>query len=111
MRIPYFLGILALLVACSSTKNMDSSKLDAPLRRALEALDESAPDILQVMVKCQAAVNDDRRADLEATGASIGTVAGDIVTMRATKAQITSLANLELVTSVSLSTTSKPLNQ
>ena len=102
--------LLVTILACSASDTMVLQKLDAPLRTALDRVDDTSAEQLGVLVQCTGTISEGDRTSLEQTGCTVRTVAGDIATVRATKSQIAQLSQLEIVTLISLSNTSAPIN-
>ncbi len=104
---PMKLSLLVLLFAslsCAPKPEPDAgaisdfdwlAKCDLPLRRSLEAAVDST--VLSFTGQSEALLNSALRDEIEATGVVVGSVIGDIFTMRGSKAQVQKVARLPFV--------------
>lgn len=99
-----------LFLSCSSTRQIENKKFDAPLKQKLSEIEKNNSDeIVKVFVKCSRTINQEMRFSLEKTGVAVESVMGDIFTGSGTAQQIRRLGALEIVNQVNLSTKSKLL--
>ncbi|MCK6621109.1 MAG: hypothetical protein HUU32_11975 [Calditrichaceae bacterium] len=101
---PALLFVLMFFLACASSRSDKSEKLDAPLRLKVETAEKSASEEpIQVLGKCSQPISEEMRSQLEASGATIHTVTGDIFTATGTARQIRELARHDYVIQLALS--------
>lgn len=84
-------------------------KMDTPLRQKLAQMESAeSTALVQVFVRCDKPITDSDVAALKATGATVGSVAGDVCTVRGLPAQIKDLTLLEFVRKLELDTQNLP---
>lgn len=101
---PALLFVLMFFLACASSRSDKPEKFDAPLRLKVETAEKSASEEpIQVLGKCSQPLTEEMRSQLEASGATIHTVTGDIFTATGTARQIRELAKHDYVIQLALS--------
>ncbi|MFZ0390094.1 MAG: hypothetical protein WAN36_06505 [Calditrichia bacterium] len=105
-----FLLMGLILFGCSNSKLVENNKMDAPLKNKISELEKSNDqEVIQVFGKCGQKITDAMKDQLKSTGADIGSTAGDIFTASGKSPEIRKLAQLDIVTQLSLTATSKPI--
>jgi hypothetical protein len=105
------LAVLMPVVACRKEdwQNFEA-KCDAGLRLRVEELGSSRPDsLLDVLGRATTAIDEARRARLEKAGAQLSHVAEELFVARIPVRRVVEVANLDFVSSLSLSQTRAPL--
>lgn len=112
MRRLLWMTVLALACATGCTeadRQAFESKCDAPLRTRVEAmLQGGATDKLDVLGKISGSLDAERRRQLEAAGAEIGTVTDALFTARMRPADVAHVAALDFVVSLQLAQVRDP---
>lgn len=80
-----------------------SNKLSPETKRKLSELSAEEPQLVSVLVQIVGRLGPERRSQLEAVGAEVRTVAGDVVTATVPVGEIRQVAELDFVRSLEVS--------
>jgi hypothetical protein len=105
------LALLVPVVACRKEDRQNfEAKCDAGLRLRVEELAGSHPDsLLDVLGRANVAIDDALKAQLEKAGAQLTQVTEELFAARIPVRRVVGVANLDFITSLSLSQTRAPL--
>jgi len=93
-----FIGGTLLLNACAASAGYNKAKMDTELNQKITRLEKENPDsIIQFTGKTKGEINDQMKAQLEETGVTVETVAGDIFTANGGTESIKKVTLLEFV--------------
>jgi hypothetical protein len=88
---------------CSSSNDYKPEKMDTALRQKLDSLEKENSDIsVNLLGKCNTAINSDIENELMSTGITLQSTAGDIFTARGDYKSIKKVSALDIVTSLEL---------
>ena len=104
-RLVFILSVVLFIVGCGPDREMLSdTKFDASLRQKISSMAEDAdPQVLTIEGKCAAVIDAPMRQELIDAGADVQAMRGESFTASVSSADIFSVAALEFVTQLRLS--------
>jgi len=104
-------NMVLIFLCCSSTSQQSNNqKFDVPLLQKIEEVEKAGSgEEIKVFGKCEVDINDQMRKNIEETGTRVDSIIGKIFTASANPVSLRQLAQLDFVSQIQLSTTSKPL--